>query len=720
MRRIRKSLVILTILMVLTSLSLTAVADNYPGLTASVQEIQKYGNLTLDLKPAAFYDAGYELGDLLTVTVGKQKLELPFVSSYSDVKTKDLLLRDDQDSNLAVVAINMGDFAKTYQVKVGDQLTFRLAEKEGYLDQYLLHQLSRSNKRSDYSTDSVYANFRTIATTGIKPGVIYRSSSPINNEFNRAKYADQLAAAVGIKTVVNLADSPAEAADYLTKQGADADYYAALYQQNQVITLNMGVDFSSPEFEAKLARGLKFLAKQPGPYLIHCTEGKDRAGFTSALLEAFMGASVDEIVADYMTSFENYFKVEAGSKQYQAIVKNNIMVTLHSIAGQPAGSDLNSIDLAQAAENYLSRIGLTPTEILILRARLSVDPAIYYKQPAVRAEVEKIEKYGHASTNINIDDFYQLGFAKGDLVTAVFDNGFVLEAPFLDGYYVDKGDPLVRAYPGHQKIAVCINYGKLYQIADLKPGSKLTLMLSQKEGYKTQYEIRKLSRTKNRADYSSDAEFANFRNISLGKIAPNWLYRSSSPINNELGRAAYADQLAQAAGIKTVVNLADSAADITDYRTADDFNSPYYADLYDHDQVITLAMAIDFSSNSFRSNIIKGLRFMLQNDGPYLFHCTEGKDRAGFMAVLLESLMEADRQAITADYMLSYQNYYGVKAGSKKYQVITGDLNAMLKVISDSNDLSQVKLAQAAESYLLAGGMTQTEITQLKTKLSTK
>jgi len=173
--------------------------------------------------------------------------------------------------------------------------------------------------------------------------------------------------------------------------------------------------------------------------------------------------------------------------------------------------------------------------------------------------VTQIEKYGHAVSDITIANFNALGFKLGDMVTVVFDNGFVLEAPYLDGYLVNTGDPLVRAYPGQTNIAICINYGKLNQIAQVDIGDSFMIMMSNPGGYLAQYEIRKLVRSNKREDYSSDEVFANFRAIEMGTIAHGVLYRSSSPIDNELGRASYADTLAKNANIATVVNLTDSA-----------------------------------------------------------------------------------------------------------------------------------------------------------------
>lgn len=720
MKQGKKIISLILVFVMVFSLTITANAEEgYAEVTGTVAEVQKYGNLTMDIQPKALYDAGYELGDILKVTVGENILEIPFCTSYSDVDTGSLVVRDDQKNNLLVVAINMGNISTTYNANAGDTLTFSLLEKGGYLGEYLIRQLKRTDVRADYATDSIFANFRSITTSGMNPAVLYRSSSPVNNELGRAAYTDKLTEAVGIKTVINLADSEDEIKSYAAADGFVSDYYISLYEKGGVISLDMGVDIAGEDFGKKLAEGLRFLSKNDGPYLIHCTEGKDRAGFTSALLESLMGASLDEVVADYMNTYENYYHIEKGSEQYTSIANSNIISSLTTVVcGLAKGSDISGVDLAQAAENYLKKIGMTSAEIKDLKEKLSADSI--YKTPNVTATVTEIEKYGHASTDVLIEDFYKAGFKTGDMVTAVFNNGFVLEAPFLDGYYVDSGNPLVRAYPGHTNIAVCINYGKLNQIADVQVGDKVTIMLTGSEEYKLQYEIRKLERTNNREDYSSDEAFANFRNITTGNLADGVLFRSSSPVNNELGRASYADNLIKAAKINTVVNLADSNENIESYMAAEGFASLYYAELYKNNKVLPLNMGLAFTSDEFKASIIKGLVFMSENQGPYLFHCTEGKDRAGYFAALVEALMSAKKDEIVKDYMQSYINYYGVEEGTDKYNLISQDIIAMLKVIAGNDDLDNTDLALAAEKYLLSGGMTAEQIGKLKTNLSTE
>ena len=67
----KKTLSLLLSLVLMLSLALPASAaeTEYPTLEGGVTEIQKYGNIVLDIDPADLKDGGYTYGDLLTVTV---------------------------------------------------------------------------------------------------------------------------------------------------------------------------------------------------------------------------------------------------------------------------------------------------------------------------------------------------------------------------------------------------------------------------------------------------------------------------------------------------------------------------------------------------------------------------------------------------------------------------------------------------------------------------
>ena len=365
-------------------------AEEVKALNSAVKDIQKYGNLVLSITKSDMDSIGAEYGDVFTISFNDQALQAPYCTSYSDVDLGNLVLRNDGD--VMILAINMGDFASTYGIatkvtnpdktyewvfeegkKLEDvTLSLVLSGKGEYRDQYLIHQLSRTNDRNDYSSDAVFANFREIKGGNLGSGALYRSSSPVNNEIGRAKYADELAEENKINTVMNLADSSDAVEGYFKEEGFASPYYKSLYEKGQVIALNMGVSFKTREFQAALVEGLTFLSNNEGPYLVHCNEGKDRAGFTSALLSALMGLSYDEIAADYMTSYENYYHVEKGTEQYEAVKRSNIDSMLSFIAGVEA-DNLSSVDLSAKAEEFLLAIGMEKANIDTLKSKLSKD-----------------------------------------------------------------------------------------------------------------------------------------------------------------------------------------------------------------------------------------------------------------------------------------------------------------------------------------------------------
>ena len=357
-------------------------------VTSSVKEIQKYGNLVLTIEKKDLDAMGAEYGDVFTVSFQDTEVYAPYCTNYSDVDLGSIVLRNDGET--LILAINMGDFATTYSIakKVSNpdktykwifeegktmediSLLLTLTGKGEYRDEWLIHQLSRTDNREDYSSDAVFANFREIKGGKIGEGALFRSSSPINNEIGRAKYADALVKENGIRTVMNLADSEESILSYMEKEDFASPYYASLFENGDVIALNMGVSFKTREFQASLSEGLTFLASKEGPYLVHCTEGKDRAGFTSALLSALMGLTYQEIVEDYMTTYENYYHIEKGSEQYEAVKKSNIDSMLSFIASVESDK-LSQVDLSLKAEEFLLAIGMEEDTVRKLKENLA-------------------------------------------------------------------------------------------------------------------------------------------------------------------------------------------------------------------------------------------------------------------------------------------------------------------------------------------------------------
>lgn len=345
----------------------------------------KYGNLNTTGTAEEFTAKGYEWGDIAKVVFLDIKLSLPVIPTYSYVDTGEaaiIMLKDENGKptgNLQL-AINMGDFTTTYGiakkttnpdktwywtanegVKLPMKVTFKMDEKGGYLDKFILHDLTRTNNRDDYKllSDEEFANFRQVKTTGMGNN-LYRSSNPINPEIGRNTQADKACRDAGITVAINLADNKALA------EGRP-EYSGSYYSTLNIKYLGLGVDFASEDFKKGLAEGLRFMAQNPGKYVVHCNEGKDRAGFAIAILECLMGAKANEVLEDYMVTYYNYYGVEKGTDKYNAIAASNIVKTLQD-AFQV--KDFYSADLKKGAENYLHAIGLTDKEISELRKNL--------------------------------------------------------------------------------------------------------------------------------------------------------------------------------------------------------------------------------------------------------------------------------------------------------------------------------------------------------------
>ena len=337
---------------------------------ASVVEIEKYGHAVLDITTADFIASGYNLGDVVCVSFGDHEYTMPFYDGYY-ANPKSLLLRGTSPDEYIAVCINYGDFSNEKNITVGDTATITMSEKAGMRDIQELFSLQYSNNPNDYADAETFTNFRAITIGNIKPGKLYRMASPINNKNGRAVFVSTILQSIGIKSVLNLADSKEDVEEFLANTDSYLEYYRNLYEKGNVIAVDLSGNFYSEEFERSIAEGLTFLAKNEPPYCIHCTEGKDRTGYTAILLEALMGATLDEIINDYMLSFYNYYGIdqEHEPQRYQAVLDINVMAMLRNVTGVSTDK-LGQIDLEAAATSYLLAAGMTQENISILKEKL--------------------------------------------------------------------------------------------------------------------------------------------------------------------------------------------------------------------------------------------------------------------------------------------------------------------------------------------------------------
>lgn len=371
-------------------LSVTVEKEKPKTFSAVLQPdyISKYGNIGIPVSCEDFLAAGYKLGDVVKIKFLGKSVSVPFVSNFSDIDSGEAALFALDGQEYLFVAINMGDFATSNGIAVKTtnedgtyvwnwaegvegpvKVKISLKKAGGYYNEFVLHSLSTTNERADFEnlSDEEFANFREVKTTGMGKGVLYRTSSPINPKDNRNTYADAAIKKAGVTVAINMADDAETAKNY---EGFDETYYSTI----KYIPLNMTADYASDDFKAKFAEGLRFIANNPGVYAIHCTEGKDRAGFGVAILECLMGATYEEVVDDYMVSFYNMYGVTKDDERYEPILSGNLAKTLKSVftfTKKDKKRELSSMDLAAYAKKYLKSLGLTSKEIKKIKKNLS-------------------------------------------------------------------------------------------------------------------------------------------------------------------------------------------------------------------------------------------------------------------------------------------------------------------------------------------------------------
>ena len=334
------------------------------------------GKLYLDY-PADSFLTKFEIGDIVTVAIdGYDPLDMPVAESSGDVPIAWFMVSAVSGSKNILLTIHNGLLSEALRIKDLTKpinVTISMKEKGGFL--FGLEM--RNVQYMDYYTENYpelsveeFANFREVRTTGMGKNKLYRSSSPIDNCLGRNLKADSLAKEAGVATFINLADSEESAKSF---KGFDSSYYSS---QNAIF-LAMPVEFFAKSFQNRLVKGLRFMIEHDGPYLVHCTYGMDRTGFTISVLEALMGATSQDIQNDYAKTFSNYYNVVDGKQVplneqqvdfFRNVVTRNLQAVYH--AERIEVPDIDNADWATATEKYLKVLGMTSEEVAALKSKL--------------------------------------------------------------------------------------------------------------------------------------------------------------------------------------------------------------------------------------------------------------------------------------------------------------------------------------------------------------
>ena len=334
--------------------------------------------------------------------------------------------------------------------------------------------------------------------------------------------------------------------------------------------------------------------------------------------------------------------------------------------------------------------------------------------------------YGNTIITMTQEELHAIGISYGDSVNLDFSTGVHMEhVPYLSGYYAPIGKPVVTpTYSKQFLIYAVVKSDGTWNSNNFGKNDNCRISLCEKDEFDSIEKVRSVKYSNERRDYPNDETFANFRSVSAGNIKPGILYRSASPINNERGRAAVADKLCMENSIKYILDLSDSNDDIQKHFASAEFNSPYFLELYSAGNVYALDMDTMYNTAWFQNTVVEGMIALSEaEEGPYCIHCIEGKDRTGFVCILLEMLCDASYEEIKQDFLKTYENYYSFTEQSDPNRaavIMDTIMDPMIRIImqDETADIRTENLQSSAEHFLLTRGMNVEQIYALMENLT--
>ena len=326
-------------------------------------------NIAFSVTQAAFLARGFQPGDAVTITFSSGAV-------YSDIMyCTGMLVRDGSvylcslgpNEPLKLVRSNANGLWEEARISAGDCAQILRASPQKYRAVQKLNEYTYTDNRADYPSDEAFVNFRAVKGGRLVDNFLYRGASPWDARTGRQKTVDKLMQKAGIQTVLSIPDSELSLAEFVASKEFDAPYYTALYAKDRVIFLaKEGREYRSADFAMRTAEGLRALIRAPGPVYIHCLEGKTRTGFICMLLGALAGCSREELAADYMQSYANYYRItkESTPEDYTLVREMKFDEMLRFIGGE---------DFAVGARAYLKSGGMTDAEIDALVRRITHD-----------------------------------------------------------------------------------------------------------------------------------------------------------------------------------------------------------------------------------------------------------------------------------------------------------------------------------------------------------
>jgi hypothetical protein len=348
--------------------------DEEYTVTGTVTGLSSYNQPMLDIRADDLFAHGMELGSTFTIeTEERTYQDAILLTGYLGMFMFDMFVNVESNGYISI-----GCIGKLVTADEGSKVTLT---HTGTSERYLstpLYNGDYTNSRADYASDAEFANFYEVTGGDIKPGILYRSFSPLYapEMLARSAYVNQLAEEHDIQFEIALSYSNSTVTDATKKvQG----YCVDLCKEGKYIAPSMGYLYFQQKEKTKDV--LTSILDNDGAYLIHCNIGRDRTGFTVLLIQALCGCTEQEMQECEARAFCNLYHIEVGSEEYKTVVDCTYDRNMYLIAHPEKIDDIfdidwdninvDGIDTYAAAYDFCTKyLGLTDAQVQGIQDKL--------------------------------------------------------------------------------------------------------------------------------------------------------------------------------------------------------------------------------------------------------------------------------------------------------------------------------------------------------------
>ncbi len=355
----------------------TAHHDDRIVIECSVEKHNEFGCAVLDVDMRSMDSLNVPFGTDLFLEFNDSKYRAIYVENYNGVPSFSVFVSFIGPQKEYVVGVFNGTFPEGKGLSVGDTVKLSVAGENEYYSRIPNYLAGYSNNRDDYVSDQAFANCRMLTGGDIADGKVYRCSTPWGLH-GRGDISDAFLKGAGVSYLVGMDKSEQELAEVVAAKGYL--YSSQLFQDGSVCSRFLSPAVQSHPEEIRWA--IDRMLDADGSLGIFCKLGKDRTGVYCLFLQAIAGATLEEATDEFMLSYINYYGIEKGTDEYEAVYEICLLPLLylfqhpelidHMLEVDWSKVELKDYDLKEVITSFLTDyVGIPAEKIDALRAKIT-------------------------------------------------------------------------------------------------------------------------------------------------------------------------------------------------------------------------------------------------------------------------------------------------------------------------------------------------------------